>query len=52
MKLIKIEIQNFRAINKIQFIAQAYTLLMGANNVGKTTIIDQCLYELMAIPKA
>lgn len=40
MKLIKIEIQNFRAINKIKFTAQAYTLLMGANNVGKTTIID------------
>lgn len=40
MKLNKIEIQNFRAIKNIKFNAQDYTLLVGANNVGKTTIID------------
>ena len=40
MKLNKIEIHNFRAINNIKFDAQDYTLLVGANNVGKTTIID------------
>ncbi|MFO9251811.1 AAA family ATPase [Legionella pneumophila serogroup 8] len=40
MKLTKIEIQNFRAINNIKFDALDYTLLVGANNVGKTTIID------------
>lgn len=40
MKLIKIEIHNFRAIDNIIFDAQDYTLLIGANNVGKTTIMD------------
>ncbi|WP_454782807.1 AAA family ATPase [Legionella sp. WA2022007384] len=40
MKLIRIEIQNFRTINRIKFNPSDYTLLVGANNAGKTTIID------------
>lgn len=47
MKLIEVSIHNYRAIidQKAQF--QSYTLLIGANNSGKSTIIDaiRAFYE-------
>ncbi|WP_058533821.1 ATP-binding protein [Legionella saoudiensis] len=36
-------IQNFRSIKRIKFNSLDYTLLVGANNVGKTTI--RCFYD-------
>lgn len=42
MQLTNVEIQNFRAIHESSFGVRDYTLLVGANNAGKSTVVD-CL---------
>lgn len=47
MKLIELSIHNFRAIIDQTIKIHDYTLLVGANNAGKSTIIDaiRAFYE-------
>lgn len=47
MKLTHISIHNFRGILDTSMTLQSYALLVGANNAGKSTIIDciRCFYE-------
>jgi predicted ATP-dependent endonuclease of OLD family len=40
MKIIEITLHNFRSIEKQAFSLKAYSLLIGANNSGKTNIVD------------
>ena len=40
MKIIKITLHNFRSIKKQAFSLKDYSLLIGANNSGKTNIVD------------
>lgn len=47
MKLVEISIHNFRGIIDANVVFQSYALLVGANNAGKSTIIDaiRAFYE-------
>jgi len=47
MKLIAIKIHNFRAILDQEIAFNSYTLLVGPNNAGKSSIIDsiRAFYE-------
>lgn len=47
MKLSKVQIHNFRAIHDATFFAKDYGLLVGANNAGKSSVIDaiRAFYE-------
>lgn len=47
MKLLEITIHNFRGIIHQTMFLQRYSLLVGANNAGKSTVIDaiRCFYE-------
>lgn len=40
MQLHGVKIHNFRSIRHAEFLVPEYTLLVGANNAGKTTIVD------------
>jgi predicted ATP-dependent endonuclease of OLD family len=40
MKLKKVAIKNFRSIKQVAFTLESYSLLIGANNCGKSTVID------------
>jgi putative ATP-dependent endonuclease of OLD family len=40
MKIAKLEIENFRCIKKAEIIFDGYALLVGDNNVGKSTICE------------
>lgn len=40
MQLYGVKIHNFRSIKHAEFITHSYTLLAGANNSGKSTIVD------------
>lgn len=40
MRVTRLKIENFRAIAKAEFIFQGHTLLVGTNNVGKSTICE------------
>mgnify|MGYP006298217119 FL=1 len=42
MELREITIQNFRQVHEATFTVQDYSLLVGANNAGKSTVVD-CL---------
>lgn len=48
MKLLEVKIHNFRGIHDSEFNLQNYSLLVGSNNSGKSTIIDaiRAFYEL------
>ena len=47
MKLNTVKIRNFRGILEQEFNAHPYTLIVGANNAGKSTVIDciRAFYE-------
>ncbi|MDC6130734.1 ATP-dependent nuclease [Burkholderia gladioli] len=47
MKLTKVQIHNFRAIHDATFVMKSYGLLVGANNAGKSSVIDaiRAFYE-------
>src|SRR5262249_4239754 len=40
MKIVSLEIENFRAIRSAKILLDGHTLLIGANNVGKSTICE------------
>ena len=40
MRVARLKIRNFRAIAEAEFVFQGHTLLVGANNVGKSTICE------------
>ncbi len=40
MRVARLNIQNFRAIAGAEFLFQGHTLLVGANNIGKSTICE------------
>lgn len=47
MKIERVTIHNFRSIVDASFMMQDYTLVIGANNAGKSSVIDaiRCFYE-------
>ena len=47
MKIENVVIHNFRSIVDASFVMQDYTLVIGANNAGKSSVIDalRCFYE-------
>lgn len=47
MKLVQLRIHNFRCIRDASFGLESYSLLVGANNAGKSTVIDclRAVYE-------
>ena len=48
MKIERVTIHNFRSIVDASFMMQDYTLIIGANNAGKSSVIDaiRCFYEV------
>ena len=40
MRILHIKIHNFRGIIDEEFELQPYTLLIGSNNAGKSTVVD------------
>lgn len=47
MRLANIVVHNFRSVRHVEFATPNYTLLVGANNAGKSTIVDavRAFYE-------
>ncbi len=47
MTIKEVKIHNFRGIRDVSFRMSDYTLLIGANNAGKSTVVDaiRCFYE-------
>lgn len=47
MKIKNVVVHNFRSIVDASFVMQDYTLVIGANNAGKSSVIDalRCFYE-------
>ncbi len=47
MKIFKVTIHNFRSVVDASFEMKDYTLVIGANNAGKSSVIDaiRCFYE-------
>ncbi|HJL18933.1 MAG TPA: AAA family ATPase [Sandaracinaceae bacterium LLY-WYZ-13_1] len=46
LRLRRVDVRNFRCIDHVSFTTDGYTLLIGRNNTGKTSVVDalRCFY--------